>query len=108
MDALAQRWFAAGERESEVSQELEALADRPEPDFTRLKVGLACLLAAFAMLLLPVLKPSPAPLPVPHAALAVPRPVAVTVKPAAKTHVKAKAKSKPRVKRLSGEVLARK
>jgi hypothetical protein len=61
VQALEQSWFAAAERDSEAADELEALEVRPQPEFTRLKVALACIAAAFAMLLMPVLKPSPKP-----------------------------------------------
>ena len=59
MQALMESWFAAADRDSEAADELEALEDRPQQDFTRLKVALACIVAAFAMLLLPLLKPAP-------------------------------------------------
>lgn len=109
VNALEVAWFDSAARDSELSEELAAaLADRPAPDFRRLKVGLGCMLAALLVLALPMMKPAPgkiapAPLAAQHA------PAAPMVRPieAAKKAVQRAVAKKP-AKRAPAKVVARK
>lgn len=110
MNALEDAWFLGAERDSAVSEELAAIDERPEPDFTRLKVSLGCLLAALVMLVLPVFKSSPRaapPVAVAPVAKKAPAQIAITMHTPTKPS-KPKAKPAKKAKRVPGKIIARK
>jgi hypothetical protein len=103
--ALEQHWFDAAQRDSLAAEELEALEERARPDFTRVKLALAVLAAAFVMLLFPVFG-APAPRPGPKVpSIAVARAPAVASKPSKPPQPAAKPAKK--AQRPPGKLVAR-
>jgi len=56
METLERGWFEAAERDSSAAEELEALQQKTPASFTRMKIALACIVAALAMLALPLFR----------------------------------------------------